>query len=106
MIIEGIKDKKGYDIIVLNLQEIPHSPCSYFVICSANSVVQIKAIANSIQKLMMEKLNLNKWGNEGEGTDWYLLDYSNIVIHIFKKDIREKYKLEELWRDGIIQTIN
>ncbi len=104
LIVEGIKDKKGSDITIIDFDNILNSPCSFFIICSANSLTQINAISTSIEKILFEKMNLKLWKDEGKNTNWRLLDYFDIVIHIFHKETRIKYKLEELWGDG--KTIN
>lgn len=105
MIIDGIKEKKGLDIMVIDLSEIYNSPCSFFVICTAKSQTQINAIANHIQKNIRENLNLTAWKEEGFTSNWRLIDYSDIVIHIFKEETRSYYNLEELWGDGKIKKI-
>ena len=106
MIVEGIKEKKGKEVTIINLDEISNSPCSFFVICSANSKTQINAIANNIEKLLLENMNLKVWKQEGRESNWRILDYFDIIIHIFHGDTRLKYQLEELWADGIIQNID
>lgn len=106
MIIEAIKEKKGSEIMILDLKDIPNSPCSFFVICSATSKTQINAIANNIEKLLLEKLNLKIWNQEGRSSNWRLIDYINIVVHILKDETRKYYKLEALWGDGIIKNID
>ena len=75
------------------------------MICSANSKIQINSIANSIEKILVEKVNMKLWKSEGKETNWRLMDYGNIVIHIFKQESRNNYKLEELWADGIIKKL-
>ena len=106
MIIEGIKAKKGGNIVVINLNDIINSPCSFFVICSASSKRQINSIADNIEKLLLDKVNLKIWNEEGRQSNWRLIDYVDIVIHILKAETREYYKLEELWGDGEINKIN
>ena len=106
MIIEGIKEKKGKNVTVINLDTISNSPCSFFVICSANSNTQINAIANNIEKLLLENMDLKIWKQEGRESNWRVLDYFDIMVHIFHEETREKYQLEELWADGIIQNIS
>lgn len=106
MIIEGIKEKKGEDIILIDLNDIIHAPCSFFVICSANSKTQINAIANNIEKLMLNQLKIKIWNQEGKNSNWRLIDYSDIVVHIFKTETRKYYNLEELWEDGETEKIN
>ena len=78
----------------------------FFVICSANSNTQINAIANNIEKLLLENMNLKIWKQEGRESNWRVLDYFDIIIHIFHTETRKKYQLEELWADGRIQNIN
>ncbi len=106
MIVEGIKEIKGEDVTIISLDEINNAPCSYFIICSANSITKINAIANNIEKLLLKKLNLKIWRQEGRESNWRILDYFDIIIHIFQKETRKKYQLEELWADGLIQKIN
>ena len=105
MIADWIKEKKGQNIVLIDLVNIINAPCSFFLICSATSKIQINAIANSIKKALIEKINLKIWKEEGQNSDWRLLDYGDIVIHIFKKEMREYYQLEELWGDGKIKKI-
>ncbi len=106
MIIEAVKEKKGTAITVINLDKINNSTCSFFVICSANSNTHINAIANNIEKLLFENLNLKIWKQEGRESNWRVLDYFDVIIHIFHEETRKKYQLEELWADGIIQNID
>ena len=91
---------------MINLNEIINSPCSFFVICSASSKRQINSIADNIEKLLLDKVNLKIWNEEGRQSNWRLIDYVDIVIHILKEETREYYKLEELWGDGKINKIN
>ena len=91
---------------MINLNDIINSPCSFFVICSASSKRQINSIANNIEKLLLDKVNLKIWNEEGRQSNWRLIDYVDIVIHILKEETREYYKLEELWGDGKINKIN
>ena len=106
MIINSIKDKKGRDIVIMNLTNIVNAPCAFFVICSTNSKRQINAISNNIEKELLDKLNLKSWSQEGKMSNWRLIDYVDIVIHILKDETREHYKIEELWGDAIINKIN
>ena len=91
---------------MINLNDIINSPCSFFVICSASSKRQINSIADNIEKLLLDKVNLKIWNEEGRQSNWRLIDYVDIVIHILKEETREYYKLEELWGDGKINKIN
>ena len=105
MIVKAIKEKKGRDIMIINLENIMNSPCSFFVICSTTSKTQINAIVNNIEKLLLEKLNLKIWSQEGRSSNWRLIDYVDIVVHILQDEARDYYKLEELWGDAIIEKI-
>tara|TARA_Y100001954_G_C15706789_1_gene550833 strand:+ start:58 stop:420 length:363 start_codon:yes stop_codon:yes gene_type:complete len=105
VIANAINEKGGDDIVSINLSSIENSPCDFFIICSGNSNRQIQAIAKGIEEKTIEKLKLKAWQREGLNTDWILLDYLDIVIHIFKPESREFYDLTGLWGDAEIQTI-
>ncbi|MET0760126.1 MAG: ribosome silencing factor, partial [Flavobacterium sp.] len=105
-IIKGIEEVKGNDIDILDLREIDNSPCDYFVICNGNSNTQVSAIVNSIQKTVSKELKDKPWHIEGmENAEWVLMDYVNIVVHVFQTQIREYYNIESLWGDAKITTI-
>jgi len=101
-----IFNKKGYDVKILNLKELT-SITDYFVICTGDSDTQIKAIADEIDKKLRDE-NIKVWHIEGyESLNWVLLDYVDVVVHIFKKETREFYNLEKLWGDApIIEVID
>ena len=106
-IIEGILDKKGKQIVDLDLKKVNNSICDHFVICHANSNTQVNAIADSIEKKVKENLRQRVIHREGmENATWVLLDFGNIVVHIFQEEIRNYYRLEELWGDAHITHIN
>ena len=105
-IIKGIEEVKGNDIDILDLRGIDNTVCDYFVICSGNSNTQVNAIVNSIQKVVSKDLKDKPWHVEGnENGEWVLMDYVNIVVHVFQKHIREYYNIESLWGDAKITTI-
>jgi len=105
-IIEGILEKKGREIIDIDLTKIKSTICDHFIICHADSNVQVNAIADSVQKRVKEQLDLNIGHREGiENATWVLLDYYDIVVHIFQRETREYYRLEELWGDARISRI-
>jgi len=98
---ELIFNKKGYDVRILDLRDIV-SFADYFIICSADSDTQVKAIADEIDKSLRDE-GLKCWHKEGyRALSWVLLDYVDVVVHIFKKEIRELYNLERLWGDAHI----
>jgi ribosome-associated protein len=102
-IIEGIKEKKGKEIVSIDLTKLDNAVCSYFVICHGDSSTQINAIANWVEKVMEDKRNEKAWQKQGfENAQWILLDYVDIVIHIFQKESRDFYNLESLWADGYL----
>jgi ribosome-associated protein len=103
--IHGIQEKKGNDIVRLDLRNLHSSVTDYFVICHADSATQVKAIANSIEEEVYKALKQDPWRKEGlEYGEWILLDYINVVIHVFRTDKREYYGVEELWGDAEIKS--
>jgi len=105
-IIQGIQDKKGKEIVRLNLSSLENSVCEYFVICHGESNTQVEAIANSIEEKVSDKLNQRVWRRSGrENLQWVLLDYFDVVVHIFQKQYREFYRLEDLWADADCQLV-
>jgi len=98
-IAELIFNKKGYDVRILDLKEVA-TFTDYFVICSADSDTQVKAIADEIDKSLRDG-GLKSWHKEGyRSLNWVLIDYVDVVVHVFKKDMREFYNLEKLWGDA------
>jgi ribosome-associated protein len=105
-IIKGIEEVKGENIDILDLRAIDNTVCDYFVICNGNSNTQVNAIVGSVQKLVSKELKDKPWHVEGaENGEWVLMDYVNIVVHVFQKHIREYYRIESLWGDAKITTI-
>jgi len=107
-ILKGIEEVKGNDINILDLRDIENTVCSYFVICNGTSNTQVNAIVNSIQKTVSKALKDKPWHVEGsENAEWVLIDYVNVVVHVFQKHIREFYDIEGLWGDAkttVIET--
>jgi len=102
--IYGIQEKKGNDIVRLDLRNIFSSVSDYFVICHADSSTQVKAIANSVEEEIFKATQQEPWRKEGlEFGEWILLDYVDIVVHIFRTDKREFYGVEDLWGDAEIK---
>ena len=107
VIIKGIDDVKGDDIQLLDLRELENTVCDYFIICSGNSNTQVNAITGSIQKLVSKELKDKPWHIEGQNnSEWILMDYVYVVVHVFQKQIREFYDIESLWGDAKITEIN
>lgn len=104
--VEGIKEKKGKDIAVLDLRKVQGAVTNFFVIASANSDTQLSAIHDSVEKMISDGSGQKPWQSEGRtNREWILLDYGDIVVHLFKKDIRSFYNLEALWGDAKITHI-
>ncbi|MDR2010082.1 MAG: ribosome silencing factor [Bacteroidales bacterium] len=98
---ESIIEKKGENIINLNLENIENAITKYFVICSGTSNTHVNTIAQFIEHNVREKLKDKPWKKEGfENSEWVLLDYVNIVVHIFQPEARSFYRLEQLWADA------
>lgn len=105
-IIKGIEEVKGNDIDVLDLREIENTVCDYFIICNGSSNTQVNAIVNSIQKSVSKSLKDKPWHIEGsDNAEWVLMDYVNVVVHVFQKHIREFYDIEGLWGDAKTTSI-
>jgi len=105
-IIKGIEEVKGNDIDILDLREIENTVCDYFIICNGNSNTQVNAIVNSVQKIVSKELKDKPWHVEGsDNAEWVLMDYVDIVVHVFQKHVREFYNIEGLWGDAKITTI-
>ncbi len=102
---EALLARKAEDITVLDVHELT-TLADKFVICHANTDVQIKAIADNVNKETKEQLNEKAWKEEGRETRrWVILDYVNVVVHIFKKELREYYALERMWNDAPVRKI-
>ena len=105
-IIQGIENVKGENIQKMDLRRIENTPCEFFVICSGNSNTQVSAIVNSIKKKVSKILHEKPLHTEGlEIAEWVLIDYVNVVVHVFQRKTREFYNIEELWGDAISTQI-
>ena len=101
VIVKGMEEKKASDILVMDLRNIKNSVTDFFVICSGNSDTQIDAISKSIEEEVHKVGESPAWKVEGKSNgQWILMDYVNVVAHIFLKEKREFYGLEELWGDA------
>lgn len=100
-IIEGIREKKGKDIVCLDLRELNHRVSDYFVICHADNTRQVVAIADSVEDFTTRNLNEKPWHVEGlQNANWVLMDYINVVVHVFHTEARDFYGIEKLWADA------
>lgn len=104
-IVEAIQDKKGKNICTLDLTGIGTSICDHFVICNADSTPAVLAIADNIEEEMIVKCNTRVLRQQGkENAFWIIMDFSDIVVHIFQTEYREFYRLEDLWADAVKKT--
>ena len=100
-IIKGILEKKGHEIVCIDLSQVENAVCDCFVICHGDSNTQVNAIAESVEKETAEQLNVHPLSVEGmNNAEWVLLNYGQTVVHVFQKPFRMRYQLEELWGDG------
>lgn len=100
-IIEGIRRKKGLEIINIDLRKINYPECDNFIICHGTSNTHTEAIANSVEETVLELKSELVWHSDGyKNAQWILLDYAYIMVHIFQEPFRRMYDLENLWADG------
>ena len=105
-IIDALEDVKGEDICVMDLRDIENTVCQYFVICSGTSNTQVNALAGTVQKKVSKALREKPLQAEGlENSEWVLLDYVDVVVHIFQRHVREHYDIESLWGDAKLTEI-
>ncbi|MCM1377034.1 MAG: ribosome silencing factor [Clostridium sp.] len=103
--INAIKDKKGNGITVIDLSKIPSSSADYFVICEGRSTSQVDAIADNVREEVQKQLSRKPYNYDGyRNSQWIIIDYGEVMVHVFLPDFRKLYNLEELWGDG--QLIN
>ncbi|MFT3682500.1 MAG: ribosome silencing factor [Ferruginibacter sp.] len=100
-IIHAIQDKKGENIISLDLRNIPEAVSDFFIICEANNTTQLKAIADFVEAEVKQKCGELPYKHEGrQALQWILIDYVNIVVHVMLPETRKFYQLEEMWSDA------
>ena len=105
VIADAILDKKGQDVVSLDLRPVGSSIADYFVICNGDSTTNVGAIADNIIKKVREELGMKPLRTQGlENNFWIILDYGNIVVHVFQTQYREFYRLEDLWADAPKKT--
>jgi ribosome-associated protein len=106
LVVKGMQEKKAVDLVVMDLREIKNAITDFFVICTGNSDTQIDAIADSVEFEVYKLIAEHPWQREGkEAKEWILIDYVDVVVHVFKKDRREFYGLEQLWGDAKVTYV-
>lgn len=106
LIIEAIQDVKGFNIKTLDLRKLDKAICSYFIIAEGNSNTQVSAISESVEKKIREELNDRPWHVEGKDNgEWVLMDYVDVVVHIFQPETRKFYDIDALWSDAEVVEV-
>ena len=106
LILHGIEEVKGVDTNLLDLREIENTVCDYFIICNGTSNTHVNAIVNSHEKTASKGIKDKPWHVEGsENAEWVLMDYVNVVVHVFQKHVREFYDIEGLWGDAKVTMV-
>ena len=101
-IVDGITNVKGEEITILDLREIENAICQYFVICTGNSNTQVSAITGFIERTVKSEMSERPFHVEGrQNNQWVLMDYTNVIVHVFQKEYREYYDIESLWGDAV-----
>lgn len=104
--VEGIRRLKGKKIAVINLTTIPHTECEFFIICHGTSNTQAESIARSVEETVKEMTGLKTWHKDGyRNAIWILLDYGEVMVHVFREDARNFYNLEGLWSDAAVENL-
>lgn len=105
-IIEGMADKKAHNITQIDLTNVPGAAADAFIICHGDSSTQVQAIGDGVEESTEKLLNESPTHKEGKGLgQWVILDYFNVIVHIFHRDFRDHYNLEDYWGDGTIKEI-
>lgn len=104
--IKGLQDLKGENIVSIDMSEMDNAVCEYFLLCTGTSNTHVNALAESVKSEIKKTLHENVWHSEGFGnSEWIILDYVTIVVHVFQEEAREFYNLEGLWADAKIEKI-
>lgn len=107
LVVQGMLEKKASDVVVMDLRGVQSAVADYFIICSGNSDTQIDSISDSIQEQVFKNSKQNPWKTEGrQNKEWVLIDYVDVVAHVFNKEKRAFYGLEELWGDAKMTSIS
>ena len=106
LIIEAIREKKGHQIVSIDLTQVENAICECFIICHGESNTQVSAITDSIEKKLKEETGIRAHHVEGQqNRQWVLMDYFDILVHVFQEEFRSFYRLEELWADGKVKKV-
>lgn len=104
-IVNIIQEAKGKEIVSLDLRKINTAICQYFIICTGTSNTHVKSIENKIKKMISQRLSEKPYSTEGNDiSEWVLMDYYDVIVHIFQKKTRENYNIEDFWGDAKLKT--
>jgi len=103
VIISALQDKRGKNIVCMDLRNITEAMTDYFIVCDASSTVQVRALLDNVEEEVKEQLLLKPYhlGGRSNG-EWCLVDFGDVIVHIFQTEKREFYQLEDLWSDAVI----
>ena len=105
-IIEGIQERKGKNITIVDMSEIESAAASHFIIAEGTSTMQVGAIADSVREFVQEKTSIKPYNYDGyTNSEWIVIDYGDTLVHIFVPEARTRYNLEDLWSDAVISEI-
>ena len=105
-IVEGIQDKKGKEIVIVDMLKLGNSICDYFVICQGGSPAQVNAITSSIEDTVRENCGRKPYAIDGlRNAQWVAMDYGDILVHVFQPEVRKFYDIEHLWADATLTVI-
>ena len=105
-IVEGIQEKKGEKISIVDMSKLENYVCRYFVICQGKSNTHVSAIADSVKDYVRNEIRVKPFATDGyENSHWIAMDYGDVIVHIFQPEFRDFYKLESLWADAVITEI-
>ena len=106
LIIEGIQEKKGKGVVILDLSAIETTAAHEFIVCEGSSTMQVTSIADSIRDYVLEHGGVKPYNYDGyRNAEWIVIDYGDILVHVFYKEVRDHYNLEELWCDAVITKV-
>lgn len=105
VVVLGMQEKKAHEIVRMDMRTVNATLSDYFVICHADSTIQVNAIAKSVEDEVYKAFGQEPWHKEGHGNgEWILLDFVDVVVHIFKTEKRSHYGIEDLWGDAQVQS--
>lgn len=106
LVIEGIRNRKGKKITIVDMSEIDGASTNKFIICQGSSTMQVASIADSVREYLQEQEDIKPYNYDGyQNAQWIVIDYGDVFVHVFLPDVREHYNLEELWSDAAITEV-